>query len=138
MIKFSDQKSRCLLALIGTLAVIHLIANSLLVTAILLVAWYFLFRPWVKNDIIVFAIASLFFLVQNYLVLKEGGFAFAHQDILLQPYYEPFMWGFYYLNIKRFFSEPETTVNVGIKALIGLAITGISNEFFRRCSCSRY
>jgi uncharacterized membrane protein YoaT (DUF817 family) len=40
------------------------------------------------------------------------------------------MWGFYYLNIKRFFREPAGTVTLETKALIGLALTGVCFSVF--------
>ena len=77
-----------------------------------------------------FGIASLFFLGQNYAVLKVGGFAFKHKDILLMPYYEPFLWGFYYLNIKRFVMENSQAVHLGKRSVVGLFLTVLAFSAF--------
>jgi hypothetical protein len=93
--------------------------------------WYLLFRPWKMRDGIMFGFASLFFLSQNYFVLKNGGFFFDQQDILLMPYYEPFLWGFYYITLKRFIADPrEGSVELGWKAILGLAATGLCFSLF--------
>ncbi len=124
------QVGRCGLGTFGTLAAIHLIDHSLTILIFLLLFWYFLFRPLRGSEIIACIIAGTFFLFQNYIVLKEGGFAFKHRDILLMPYFEPFLWGFYYLNIKRFFNENCKQAPFEWKSVFGLIITGICFSIF--------
>jgi hypothetical protein len=122
------------MAIIVTFIIIHTISISSLIPFILLPFWFILFHPWNKTEGIMFIIASLFFLMQNYFVLKAGGFAFKYKDILLMPYYEPFMWGFYYTVIKRFISESSNTKVLGWRPFLGLAITGICFSLFSRNS----
>ncbi len=124
------NKLKCILAIIVTFAVIHIVEHSLIIPFVLLPFWFFMFRPWDKTDGIIFAVASLFFLVQDYFVLRNGGFYFKHRDMFLMPYYEPFLWGFYYITIKRFFSELLTTNKLGWKSFLGLAITGLCFSLF--------
>lgn len=118
------------LSLAITLLIVYILDKSMLIMIILLVLWYFLFRPYDMSDIIMFIIATVCIVGQNYAVLKSGGFYFKQKDILLMPYYEPFMWGFYYLNIKRFFSGSDTKVNLELKGFFGLALTGLCFSVF--------
>ncbi len=119
------------------LCILYFNQNSLLILVVLLSLFYFFFRPWDLAKILIFTIATIFFLGQNYAVLKTGGFSFKQQDFLLMPYYEPFLWGFYYLNIKRFFSEQVSDLPLlGIKGFIGLFATGIAFSMFSGSSQS--
>ena len=122
---FRNKKVISIVSLIVTIGIVYFVDQSLILFFILPPIWFLFFRPLNRAEIIMFVIASLFILGQNYPVLKTGGFSFKHKDILLMPYYEPFMWGFYYLNIKRFFGEPSGSVRLGIKAFLGLVLTGI-------------
>lgn len=127
---FFDQKAVSLLSLFLTLMVIFFLNHSFLILFVLLPLWFFLFRPLDKIEIIMFIIGSVFIIGQNYWVLKSGGFFFTHQDFLLMPYYEPCMWGFYYLAMKRFINESNTPQKIGIKPFSGLLITGLIFSFF--------
>lgn len=124
------QKFKSIMGVLITLSVIHFIENPLVILMALLPLWYFFFRPWNRENCIIFIVALLFFLGQNYAVLKTGGFSFKHKDILLMPYYEPFMWGFYYLTIKRFVGEPPRVHKLEGKAFFGLLLTSASFSLF--------
>lgn len=117
------------LSLVLTLCIIYFVQNTLVIMIILLPLWFIIFRPS-KSEIIMFAIATLSIVGQNYSVLKKGGFTFTHQDFFLMPYYEPFMWGFYYLFLKRFIGEPPGAVRLSAKAVFGLALTVLSFSLF--------
>ncbi|MEW5744195.1 MAG: hypothetical protein AB1805_01965 [Nitrospirota bacterium] len=116
--------------MLATLGIVYLVENTLLAAAVLIPFWIVLFRPWGLDDALIFSIASLFFLGQNYAVLKTGGFAFTHKDVLLMPYYEPFLWGVYYLALKRFIGEPAVTVRLQWNAFFGLFLTGFCFSVF--------
>lgn len=131
---FQNQKIKFIIGAIVTLGVIHLVNTSLIILLILLPFWFFLFRPWNTEEIIIFFIASVFFLWQNYAVLKTGGFSFKYKDILLMPYYEPFLWGFYYLTIKRFIGEPPDSHKLHGKAFFGSILTGLCFSLFSKNS----
>ncbi|MDY7034593.1 MAG: hypothetical protein SV375_00305, partial [Thermodesulfobacteriota bacterium] len=73
-----------------------------------------------------FVIASISIIGQNYSVLKAGGFSFREKDFLLMPYYEPFLWGFYYLSMKRYIGEKAKAVPLSCKAFLGLALTSLT------------
>jgi len=123
-----------LMGIIGTIGVLFFFENSLIILAVLLLFWLILFFPLTRSEVFIFLFASLFFLGQNYAVLATGGFSFKHQDILLMPYYEPFLWGFYYLTMKRFIAEPPPRVLLEKKAFLGLVATGISFSLFSKDS----
>ena len=127
---FHNQKIKSLFSLLVTITVIHFIDQTFITLTILLPFWFFIFRPWNKTEVIIFIIASAFFLGQNYAVIKAGGFSFKHKDLLLMPYYEPFLWGFYYLNIKRFVLEVDKSVPFEKKSIFGLLLTALTFSIF--------
>ncbi len=126
----TSQQIKSVFSLIITLSCLYFIRASWLLPFVLLPIWYLTFRPLNRPEIIMFVIGSLFIIGQNFSVLRAGGFAFTQQDFLLMPYYEPFMWGFYYLNMKRFISEDDPGPSLGIKPLMGLIVTGSCFTFF--------
>lgn len=129
-----NQRIKSVISIVVTISLIYYFDNTLITLLILLPFWYFIFRPWNKIEITIFVVASIFFFGQNYAVLKTGGFAFKHKDILLMPYYEPFLWGFYYLNIKRFISEGAEAVTFDKKSIFGLFITALAFSIFSKNS----
>ena len=131
---FHNQKIKSLFSLIITITVIHFIDQTFITLIILLPLWFLIFRPWNKIEFMIFIIASVFLLAQNYAVLKTGGFSFKQKDILLMPYYEPFLWGFYYLNIKRFISEGAEAVTFDKKSVFGLLLTALAFSIFSKNS----
>jgi hypothetical protein len=100
---------------------------------ILLVFWWFAFRPWKPGEVISFFIASVFFLFQNYVCLKARIFEFKIKDFLLMPYYEPFLWGYYFTTLKRFVSGVEVqSFPLEKKSVAGLLATSITFSLFSR------
>jgi hypothetical protein len=128
------DKLRVLLALSGTLLVVYGIPHSFLVLILLLLFWSAVFHPWQIREIYSFAIAVLFFLFQNYVSLRAGIFEFKSKDILLMPYYEPFLWGFYFTALKRFVAGKTRSVPFEKKSLIGLLMTAVAFSLFTRNS----
>ncbi|MCB0414855.1 MAG: DUF2878 family protein [Bdellovibrionales bacterium] len=84
------------------------ITDNLLKTFILLLFWAISFFPLQTFEWGAFLVFNVFFVAANYGALKNMTFDFTHKDILLMPYNELFMWGFYALNAKRF-------INIEIK-----------------------
>ncbi len=125
----TSQQIKSVYSLIITLSCLYFIHVSWVLPFVLLPVWYFIFRPLNRAEIIMFVIGTMFIIGQNYSVLRAGGFAFTRQDFLLMPFYEPFMWGFYYLNMKRFISEDRPAPSLGVKPLIGLIVTGVCFTF---------
>lgn len=92
--------------LIGTLGILAFVPTNLGKLAAFLVWWAITFRTISKPELVMVAVACVFFTAMNALTLQQGIFAFAHPDILLMPYYELVMWGFYLLNTRRMVNGP--------------------------------
>jgi uncharacterized membrane protein YoaT (DUF817 family) len=72
---------------------------------------------------------------QNYVCLRAGIFEFRDKDVLLMPYYEPLLWGFYFLALKRFVAgTARDTVRIDAKSVVGLAATSVAFSLFGRDS----
>jgi hypothetical protein len=125
-----NEKLRVLFALACTLAVLYWIPYSLLDLIVLLLLWSILFHPWQPGEVFSFAIAALFFLVQNYVCLKAGIFEFKSKDMLLMPYYEPFLWGFYFTALKRFVSGTGKGLRFEKKSILAVAVTSLAFSLF--------
>lgn len=126
-----NNRSLCvsLLALFCTFGVIWSIRSSIAISCVLPVCWYFLFRPLVRQEVLVFLVAGVFIVLQNYSVLRTGAFSFLRQDFLLMPYYEPLLWGFYFLSLKRFFLA-DREVSLEWPAFLGLGFVSIAFGMF--------
>jgi len=123
--------------LILTLFIVTQVENSAIALTVLLCVWGILYFPFRPSELISGLIAGVFFMLQNYAVLKAGGFSFTTKDIFLMPYYEPFLWFFYFLNIRRFFSEKATDIPpLGIKNFTALFATGMAFSLFSGSSQS--
>lgn len=119
----------------ATLGIIHYVPHhAVFITALLLLFWAILFWPLSKTDLFVFIIASVFFLAQNYSVLSVGGFRFLHQDFLLMPAYEPFLWGFYFLLLKKGITDTNAPQKVTAQAVTGLILTAVCFTAFAKNS----
>jgi hypothetical protein len=126
-----DQKIRVVLALLLTLAVLQFVANRLLALIVLLGVWSVIFYPLAIGEIVLFLVAALFFVVQDYLSLKAGLFAFRDKDMLLMPFYEPALWGFYFLGMKRFVTGTGTaSLVVDWKAIVGVVVSSLVFSLF--------
>lgn len=88
-----------------TLLISTFIQDNLLKTFLLFFLWILSFWPLSIKDIVYFVISSLVFTLSNYGALQNLTFEFKEKDILLMPYNELFMWGFYCLNAYRFHKE---------------------------------
>ena len=120
-----------LLGLILTFGSLHFIPDRLAVLIFLTLSWSVLFFPLSAGELVAFVVAALFFLLQNYVCLKAGLFEFRFKDILLMPAYEPLLWGFYFLSMRRFNSAGNTNDAVfDTKSVAGLAVTSIVFSLF--------
>ena len=128
----NGQKLRVLFALACTLGILYTVVHSLAVVMLLTALWSILFYPWRLAEAFSFAIAAIFFLFQNYVCLKAGIFEFKVKDVLLMPYYEPFLWGFYFTALKRFVSGERKTPSFQTQSLVGLLVTAAVFSLFSR------
>ncbi len=127
----AGQPIRAVLALVVTLAILYVIPNRLMALAILLACWWLMFSPLTAGDVVMFVFASAFFLVQNYVTLKEGLFEFRFKDILLMPWYEPALWGFYFLALTRFVpTTPHDRATVSLKSVAAVVVTSLMFSLF--------
>jgi hypothetical protein len=131
LIRTRNQEARVALGLIFTLAALHFVPDRLLVLIPLLLSWWFLFHPLTVGELVMFAVAGTFFLFQNYVTLTAGLFEFRDKDVLLMPYFEPFLWGFYFLSLKRFIlGEGPDNIRLGLKAIVAVAVTSAAFSLF--------
>ena len=121
-----NQKILSVLALLVTLAVLRSVDRSLFAAAVLLPLWFIIYRPWSRVEIVSFTIAAVFFLIQDYAMGRSGGSSFKQRDVLLMPWYEPFLWGFYYINMKRFICEGDKRTVLDKRSLFGLLVTALA------------
>ncbi|MBS1819470.1 MAG: hypothetical protein JSU08_16175 [Acidobacteria bacterium] len=124
------DRIRVVLGVAVTLGVIQVVPDRRLVAAILLLVWAVLFSPLTLADGVLFVLAVVFFVGQNYASLSAGIFEFRHKDILLMPWYEPLLWGFYYLALKRFVAPKVRPPRIGVGAVAGLAATSVVFSLF--------
>ena len=87
--------------LVGTFGIMFFIENTLIALCMMLILWFVTFFPFTKQELVVFILACFFYTLGDVLVLNQGIFYFSDTDILGMPYYEPFMWGFYFLHTMR-------------------------------------
>jgi len=126
-----SQKIRVTLGVIVTLAAVHFIPDRRLVLIPLLLSWWVVFHPLSAGELVMFAVAGTFFLFQNYVTLRAGLFEFRFKDILLMPYYEPLLWGFYFLSLKRFISgQARPNLSVDKRAIAALVVTSLAFSVF--------
>jgi hypothetical protein len=126
-----NQKVRIVFGLVLTLLVLHFIPNRPLVLIVLLCGWLGLFWPIHSSECVAFLVAAGFFTVQNYVCLRAGLFEFRFKDILLMPYYEPALWGFYFVSMKRFVSGAESRLPpLEWKGVVGTIVTSVMFSVF--------
>lgn len=124
-------RARVALALLLTLTALHIVHDRRLVVLLLVLIWFALYRPFRTPEPVAFAIAAGFFLFQNHVSLKAGLFEFRFKDILLMPYYEPFLWGFYFLSMKRFVSGYDAEpLGIDPRAIAAVVVTSIAFSGF--------
>jgi hypothetical protein len=129
----SSEKIRAVIALALTLGLISLVSSRPLVAIVLLLLWTATFFPLSRSELAAFAVAAIFFLIQNYVTLKAGLFEFTSKDVLLMPWYEPLMWGFYFTAVKRFIAgRPDEPVGLSWKAVAGLVVTSLVFSVFSK------
>lgn len=113
-----------------TLVQISTIETSWLLALMLPVQWALVFRPIARREWALFALVAPFFVVQNYVALRAGAFAFRQQDFLLMPWHEPVLWMGWYLHLVRLVGEPAQAVRLHWTAGVGLLATVIAFSAF--------
>jgi hypothetical protein len=116
---------RSLLAIGLVLVILQLVVSRPLALLVLAGGAAAIFAPLSLADLLLVAIAAAFFLFQNYMSLRSGIFEFRDKDVLLMPWYEPLLWGIYFLSLKRFVAAPARP-RLSLKAIAGLAVTSLA------------
>jgi len=129
-----SERVLAVLALACTLAILYLVTNSFIALMSLLFVWSLLLWPLRPQEMWSAGVAAIFFLGQNYVCLKAGIFEFKNKDILLMPFYEPFLWGFYFTAMTRFIPVRKGSFPLEKKSLVGLLVTAIAFSVFSRTS----
>lgn len=106
------------LQLIATMLISTFVADTTVKTVVLLIFWLATFYPIRSRELLFFITCCFCFTVSNYGALKNNVFEFRHQDILLMPYNELLMWGFYCLNAFRLLDRWPVAVKSFKKFLI--------------------
>jgi hypothetical protein len=126
-----NHKIRVTLGLLFTLATLQAIPDRLLVLIPLSLGWLVLFHPLSAGELVMFVVAGTFFLFQNYVTLRAGVFEFRDKDILLMPYFEPFLWGLYFLSLKRFIlGKGREDIRLDRKGIAGVVVTSAAFSLF--------
>lgn len=112
--------------LLITILISMSVSSTALKTIALLAFWTVAFWPLELSELIQFIIVNAIFVVSNYGALKNGVFEFAHKDILLMPYNELFMWGFYCLFVQRTLRLKDLSVGRYKPAIIYAVVFSIS------------
>jgi hypothetical protein len=93
--------------------------------------WWWLFSPLSRTEAVLCAFAAGFFLMQDYVTLRAGLFEFRFKDVLLMPVYEPPLWAFYFMSLKRLISgRAATAARVGLKSIFAVVVTSLMFSLF--------
>jgi len=90
------------LQFLATLLVSTFLSNNIIKVVFLILFWVLSFRPLNRKELLFFLITNIVFVFSNFGALMNSTFSFTEKDILLMPYNELLMWGFYCLNAHRF------------------------------------
>lgn len=123
-----------MIQLLLTIAISLSIRSTALKAAALLLFWAISFWPLSATDILAFFVTNVIFVFSNYGALKNGVFEFAQKNVLLMPYNELFMWGFYCLFAKRTLGIREISTpkqrrwSIAYAATFAVSFSVIRNE----------
>lgn len=93
------------LQFITAMVISTFIDSTELKTFVLVIFFGATFWPWTRKEIFYFFLTCFVFTLSNYGALLNQSFVFVKKDILLMPFNELLMWGFYCLTAKRFIQE---------------------------------
>lgn len=125
------NKSILIFQLIATVLIIAYVPNSLMQVVLLFVLWAITFRTFSAREVILFVLTCVFFTIADIMVISKGVFQFTHTDIWGMPYYEPFVWGFYFLHGTRMLrgrTSEKLTPGLLFALVFVLALSSIPDE----------
>lgn len=89
------------LQLAGTFLIVYFFPYTLLKPLVLIAFWWVLLRPLSREEVIIFILASLFFVIMDAVVIAQGKLVFSESFVFGVPAWELFMWGFTTVHAKR-------------------------------------
>lgn len=101
-----SNRTLCFLQLPGTLLILAFVPSNAGKLVAFLLLWGITFVRLSRPEWVFVTIACVFFTAMNVASLEQGIFSFSHPDVLGQPVYELFMWGFYLLHTRRLIGGP--------------------------------
>ncbi len=103
-----------------TLAILAAPIEQIGKAVLLLLVWAVTFRRLSLSDALLFVLASAVFTVMNILAIQGGVFRFENPTLATLPAYEFFMWGFYFLHMRRLLAHEERvlTWSAGLGTLV--------------------
>jgi hypothetical protein len=120
------SKRLLLLQFLLTLFILGFIESNAVKVCLLLPLWWVSFGGLSKAEWIVFVIINVVFVISDLGAIRNGVFQFTYPDVLGLPYYELFMWGFYFLHTHRML-QTKYPPSVDAKVLV---LAGIFSVFF--------
>ena len=87
MRSFFSSRLGLVIQLLGTLAIIVYVPNSIAQVVLLLLLWLITFYPLTRLEIVIFIITCIFFTIADILVIYRKIFEFNHVDIWGMPLY---------------------------------------------------
>jgi len=84
-----------------TVLILVLPIENILKTLLLLSTWIVTFWPLRIKELALFIIVNIIFTFSNAGAISQNVFLFKNPDIAGLPYWELFMWGFYFLHVYR-------------------------------------
>lgn len=110
----------------GTVLILAFVPGSALQTAALFSWWALTLLPLSRSEWFLVGITCASFFAADLAVLHRGIFVFTHQDIVGMPYYEPFVWGFFFLNASRMTRSTLSGESVWPGVLFAVAVFLVS------------
>lgn len=101
----SPERWTAFLQLAITLGVLALPMNPVAKAVVLLLVWAVTFRRVSLSDALLFGLSCIVFTIMNILAIQGGVFRFENPTVATLPAYEFFMWGFYFLHMRRLLGE---------------------------------
>lgn len=127
---YRSERLRAMVSLLATLGIISLVQHSMLALLLLLAVWAVLLLPLRRVEWCMLAIVIPFFFLQDAAALQAGSFTFRQQDMLRMPAYEPLLWGYWFLHIRRVLGAPDAQESAGWSSLVGLVLTALVFSVF--------
>jgi len=95
------RTGKAVLAIVGTFAILALVHDTLAQVILFLAWWALMLWPLSRAEWILAGLTCVGYIAADIVVTRSGVFTFAAHDVWGLPYYEPLVWGFYFLHAQR-------------------------------------